>query len=140
MALDQGTTSSRTILFDKSGTIVSMAQKEFTQYYPQPGWVEHDPKEIWQSQLEVAKAALADAHVSAEQVVAIGITNQRETAIVWDKRTGEPVYNAIVWQCRRTAQMIDGFQPEFCDYIKTNTGLVPDAYFSASKVKWILYN
>ncbi len=140
MALDQGTTSSRTILFDESGTIVGMAQKEFTQYYPQPGWVEHDPEEIWQSQLEVARAALVDANVSADQVAAIGITNQRETAIVWDKRTGKPVYNAIVWQCRRTAQMIDGFEPEFCNYIKANTGLVPDAYFSASKVKWILDN
>ncbi len=140
MALDQGTTSSRTIIFDEKGNIMGMAQKEFTQYYPKPGWVEHDPDEIWESQLSVARTALIHAGILAEQIAAVGITNQRETAIVWDKHTGKPVYNAIVWQCRRTAQMIDDFEPEFCEHIKKTTGLVPDAYFSASKVKWILDN
>ena len=106
MALDQGTTSSRCILFDKAGAIRSMSQKEFTQIYPKPGWVEHNPKEIWSSQLSVAAECMAMAGVSAEQIAAIGITNQRETTILWDKNTGEPVYNAIVWQCRRTSDMI----------------------------------
>ena len=140
MALDQGTTSSRAIIFDEKGTVLGMAQKEFAQYYPQPGWVEHNPLEIWESQLEVAKCALKAAGVCPQEIAAIGITNQRETAVVWDKRTGKPVYPAIVWQCRRTAPMIDGFEPEFSEYIKEHTGLVPDAYFSASKVKWILDN
>ena len=140
MALDQGTTSSRAIIFDEKGTVLGMAQKEFAQYYPQPGWVEHNPLEIWESQLEVAKCALKAARVCPQEIAAIGITNQRETAVVWDKRTGKPVYPAIVWQCRRTAPMIDGFEPEFSEYIKEHTGLVPDAYFSASKVKWILDN
>ena len=140
MALDQGTTSSRAIIFDEKGTVLGMAQKEFAQYYPQPGWVEHNPLEIWESQLEVAKCALKEAGVCPQEIAAIGITNQRETAVVWDKRTGKPVYPAIVWQCRRTAPMIDGFEPEFSEYIKEHTGLVPDAYFSASKVKWILDN
>lgn len=140
MALDQGTTSSRAIVFDEKGTVLGMAQKEFAQYYPQPGWVEHNPLEIWESQLEVAKCALKGAGVCPQEIAAIGITNQRETAVVWDKRTGKPVYPAIVWQCRRTAPMIDGFEPEFSEYIKEHTGLVPDAYFSASKVKWILDN
>ena len=108
MALDQGTTSSRCILFDQNGSICSMAQKEFTQIYPQAGWVEHNPREIWASQLAVAIEAMANIGVSAAQIAGIGITNQRETTVVWDKESGEPVYNAIVWQCRRTAEYIDG--------------------------------
>ena len=141
MALDQGTTSSRCILFDEAGKIVSVAQKEFTQIYPQPGWVEHNPMEIWSSQFSVAVEAMANHGVRCEDIAAIGITNQRETTIVWDKNTGEPVYNAIVWQCRRTAYMMDELiYGEFADYIKEHTGLLPDAYFSASKLKWILDN
>ena len=141
MALDQGTTSSRCILFDKKGNICSMAQREFKQYYPNPGWVEHNPMEIWSSQLAVAIEAMAMIGAKAEEVGAIGITNQRETTIVWDKETGEPVYPAIVWQCRRTAEMIDSLKAEgFDKVIKEKTGLVPDAYFSASKIAWILKN
>jgi len=141
MALDQGTTSSRCILFDKSGNICSMAQKEFTQIYPQPGWVEHNPKEIWSSQLAVATECMAMIGAGAEQVAAIGITNQRETTILWDKNTGEPVYNAIVWQCRRTAPMIEELKKDgFDQVIRERTGLIPDAYFSASKIAWILEN
>ncbi len=140
MALDQGTTSSRTIIFDGDGTAVGTAQQEFTQYYPNPGWVEHDAMEIWQSQLTVAREAVEKAGIEASQIAAIGITNQRETTIVWNRHTGEPVYKAIVWQCRRTAEMVDDFDEEFSRYIKKTTGLVPDAYFSASKVKWILDN
>ena len=128
MALDQGTTSSRCILFDKGGNICSMAQKEFTQIYPKPGWVEHNPVEIWSSQLAVLTEAMAMAGADGEDICGIGITNQRETTIVWDKETGEPVYNAIVWQCRRTAPKIE------------RTGLVPDAYFSGTKIAWILDN
>lgn len=139
MALDQGTTSSRCILFDKSGNICSMAQKEFTQIYPQPGWVEHNPMEIWSSQLAVATEAMAMLGAGAEQISAIGITNQRETTILWDRNTGEPVYNAIVWQCRRTADMIDALKEDgFDQVIREKTGLIPDAYFSASKIAWIL--
>ena len=140
MALDQGTTSSRCILFDKKGNIRAKAQKEYTQYYPQPGWVEHDPKEIWSSQYSVMAEALALLSED-EKIVSIGITNQRETTIVWDKETGEPIYHAIVWQCRRTADKIDFLkerEPELCDYIIKTTGLIPDAYFSASKIAWIL--
>ncbi|MBR3770426.1 MAG: glycerol kinase GlpK [Lachnospiraceae bacterium] len=141
MALDQGTTSSRCILFDKKGNICSMAQREFKQYYPNLGWVEHNPMEIWSSQLAVAIEAMAMIGAKAEEVGAIGITNQRETTIVWDKETGEPVYPAIVWQCRRTAEMIDGLKAEGFDKVITEkTGLVPDAYFSASKIAWILKN
>ncbi|MBO5986477.1 MAG: glycerol kinase GlpK [Lachnospiraceae bacterium] len=141
MALDQGTTSSRCILFDKAGNICSMAQKEFGQIYPKPGWVEHDPKEIWSSQLAVAIEAMARIGVSAAQVSAIGITNQRETTIVWDKATGEPVYNAIVWQCRRTADRIEKLKEDGLEaYVREKTGLIPDAYFSASKIAWILDN
>lgn len=136
MALDQGTTSSRCILFDKAGAIRSMSQKEFTQIYPKPGWVEHNPKEIWSSQLSVATECMAMAGVSAEQIAAIGITNQRETTILWDKNTGEPVYNAIVWQCRRTSDMIEELKKDgFDKKIREKTGLVPDAYFSASKLR-----
>ncbi len=141
MALDQGTTSSRCILFDKKGMIQSVAQKEFTQYYPQPGWVEHNPMEIWSSELSVATEAMALIGAKADDIAAIGITNQRETTILWDKNTGEPVYNAIVWQCRRTAGMIDSMvEAGHSDMIRNKTGLVPDAYFSASKIKWILDN
>lgn len=141
MALDQGTTSSRCILFDKSGNICSMSQKEFTQIYPQPGWVEHNPMEIWSSQLAVATECMAMVGATHEDIAGIGITNQRETTILWDKRTGEPVYNAIVWQCRRTADMIEELKRDgFDGKIRERTGLIPDAYFSASKIAWILKN
>ena len=139
MALDQGTTSSRCILFDKQGNICSMAQKEFTQIYPQPGWVEHNPMEIWSSQLGVAIESMAVLGITDDQIEAIGITNQRETTILWDKNTGEPVYNAIVWQCRRTSDMIEELKKDGFDKIlREKTGLIPDAYFSASKIAWIL--
>lgn len=139
MALDQGTTSSRCILFDKTGKICSSAQKEFTQQYPKPGWVEHNPLEIWSSQLSVAVEAMGKIGVDTSQIAAIGITNQRETTIVWDKNTGKPVYNAIVWQCRRTADMINKLTEKgFDKIIKEKTGLIPDAYFSGTKIKWIL--
>lgn len=141
MALDQGTTSSRCILFNKKGEIQSMAQKEFSQIYPKPGWVEHNPMEIWSSQLAVTTEAMAMVGASPKDIVGIGITNQRETTIVWDKVTGEPVYNAIVWQCRRTAEKVDELVAEgYGDMIREKTGLVPDAYFSATKVAWILEN
>lgn len=141
MALDQGTTSSRCILFDKGGNICSMSQKEFTQFYPQPGWVEHNPMEIWSSQLAVATECMAMLGVDAQQISGIGITNQRETTILWDKNTGEPVYNAIVWQCRRTSDMIEELKKDgFDQIIRQKTGLIPDAYFSASKIAWILDN
>jgi glycerol kinase len=141
MALDQGTTSSRCIIFDRAGTIVSSAQKEFAQIYKEDGWVEHDPMEIWESQLSVAKAAMKKINVIAEDIAAIGITNQRETTVVWDKRTGIPVYNAIVWQCRRTAGYCDELRAKgFDSNIKEKTGLVLDAYFSGTKIKWILDN
>ena len=116
-----------------------MAQKEFTQFYPQPGWVEHNPREIWSSQLAVATEAMANVGAEAEDICAIGITNQRETTIVWDRETGEPVYNAIVWQCRRTAEKIDAIvNAGYTERIREKTGLVPDAYFSGSKIAWIL--
>lgn len=141
LALDQGTTSSRGIIFDKDARIKAIAQKEFDQYYPQPGWVEHNPREIWSSQISVAREAMANMGIDASDIAAIGITNQRETTIVWDKETGEPVYNAIVWQCRRTAPMIDKIvEAGRTDMISEKTGLVPDAYFSASKIAWILDN
>ena len=141
MALDQGTTSSRCILFDKKGNICSMAQKEFTQIYPKPGWVEHNPMEIWSSQLSVTMEAMAKVGAGPKDIAGIGITNQRETAIVWNKETGEPVYNAIVWQCRRTAEKIDELTAGgHTDMIKERTGLVPDAYFSGTKIAWILDN
>ena len=139
MALDQGTTSSRCILFDEKGEIRSVAQREFTQIYPEPGWVEHDPMEIWSSQFSVMMACMANIGAHGEDVAAIGITNQRETAIVWDKATGMPVYNAIVWQCRRTADMIDRLKEDgLADMVREKTGLIPDAYFSGSKIAWIL--
>ena len=141
MALDQGTTSSRCILFDKSGNICAVVNKEFKQYYPQPGWVEHDAMEIWNTTLEVARAAMAKLNVKAESIAAIGITNQRETTVVWDRETGEPIAKAIVWQCRRTSEIIDGLVHDgWSDKIREKTGLVPDAYFSGSKIKWLLDN
>lgn len=139
MALDQGTTSSRCILFDKKGNICSMAQKEFTQIYPKPGWVEHNPMEIWSSQLAVLTEAMAMVGASPEDISGIGITNQRETTIVWDRKTGEPVYNAIVWQCRRTAGRIDELTAAgYGEMITEKTGLIADAYFSGTKIAWIL--
>ena len=141
MAMDQGTTSSRCILFDREGTQVSSAQREFTQIFPKPGWVEHDPMEIWSSQISVAAEAMGRAGVGPEAIAAIGITNQRETTIVWDRHTGLPVYNAIVWQCRRTADRADALKEQgWSDLIKEHTGLLPDAYFSATKLAWILDN
>ncbi|MBE6748069.1 MAG: glycerol kinase GlpK [Ruminococcaceae bacterium] len=141
LALDQGTTSSRTIVFDKKGNIVSKAQFEFTQIYPKSGWVEHDPYEIWESQLHSLQVALQNGNIKAEEIAAVGITNQRETTICWERDTGKPVYNAIVWQCRRTAPICEklkemGLEP----YVKEHTGLLIDAYFSATKIKWILDN
>jgi glycerol kinase len=141
LAFDQGTTSSRAIVFDKNGSIISVAQKEFRQIFPQPGWVEHDATEIWSTQLGVATEALAKANINANEIAAIGITNQRETTVIWERATGQPIYNAIVWQDRRTSQ--------FCNELKANgtnklirekTGLMVDAYFSATKIKWILDN
>ncbi|AJD31313.1 MULTISPECIES: glycerol kinase GlpK [Clostridium] len=141
MSLDQGTTSSRCIIFNKKGEVVSVAQKEFTQIYPKAGWVEHDPLEIWGKQAGVAGEALNIARISPEQIAGIGITNQRETTVVWNKRTGMPVYNAIVWQCRRTAGYCDELREKNIDKtIKEKTGLMLDAYFSATKIKWILDN
>ena len=140
MALDAGTTSNRCILFNEKGEMCSVAQKEFTQYFPKPGWVEHDANEIWTTQLGVALSAMNQVGASAADIAAIGITNQRETTILWERATGRPVYNAIVWQCRRTAPIVDELlkTPGMDEYIRENTGLVPDAYFSATKIKWIL--
>ncbi len=141
MALDQGTTSSRAIIFNHEGEIVQVAQKEFTQYYPKPGWVEHDPMEIWGTQSGVLREVLETAGIRPQEIAAIGITNQRETTVVWDKNTGRPIYNAIVWQCRRTANICDELKAKGLeDYIRENTGLVIDAYFSGTKIKWILDN
>ena len=141
MALDAGTTSNRCILFDEAGNICSMAQKEFRQIFPNPGWVEHDANEIWSTQLGVAVEAMNMINAKANDIAAIGITNQRETAIVWDKETGEPVYNAIVWQCRRTSDMADALKAKGLEEsFRQKTGLIIDAYFSATKIKWILDN
>ena len=141
MALDQGTTSSRCILFNREGRICSVAQKEFTQYYPQPGWVEHNPLEIWSSQLSVAVEAMGKIGADIKEIAAIGITNQRETTICFSKKTGKPVYPAIVWQCRRTSDMIEQMRADGFDrIIRERTGLVPDPYFSGTKIKWILKN
>lgn len=139
LALDQGTTSSRAILFDRKARVVSLAQREIRQIYPQPGWVEHDPLEIWESQLAVAREAIASAGVKGSQIAALGITNQRETTVLWDRSTGTPVHNAIVWQCRRSAAICDalkagGWEPA----VRQRTGLVIDAYFSGSKIQWLL--
>ena len=141
MALDAGTTSNRCILFNERGEICSSAQKEFRQYFPQPGWVEHDALEIWETQLSVARDAIAKLGISAREIAAIGITNQRETTILWDKRNGKPIYHAIVWQCRRTAPYCDSLQEQgYTEKIREKTGLLIDAYFSATKIKWILDN
>ncbi len=142
MALDQGTTSSRCILFDHEGNICSKAQMEYKQHYPQPGWVEHDAFDIWSSQIAVAAEAMSRIGAGAEDIAGIGITNQRETTIVWDKKTGVPVCHAIVWQCRRTAPIVDELKQRegFAEMIRAKTGLIPDAYFSATKLKWILDN
>ena len=141
LAFDQGTTSSRAIVFDKNGSIVSVAQKEFTQIFPQPGWVEHDANEIWSTQFGVAAEAITKAGLSAEDIAAIGITNQRETTVVWERATGKPIYNAIVWQDRRTAAFCDSLKASGTDkLIQQKTGLVVDSYFSATKIKWILDN
>ena len=140
LALDQGTTSSRAIVFDRKGNIRAIAQKEFEQIYPQPGWVEHNPLEIWSSQLSVSAEAIVKAGVVAKDVHAIGITNQRETTVVWDKETGQPVYNAIVWQDRRTSAYCDSIRETHGDIIRKRTGLIIDSYFSATKVRWILEN
>ena len=141
LALDQGTTSSRAILFDEMQNIVSVAQKEFTQYYPQSGWVEHNPMEIYSSIYGVMMEVISQSDIHARDIAAIGITNQRETTVVWDKTTGKPIYNAIVWQCRRTAPICDELERRgLRDYIKKTTGLVLDAYFSGTKIKWILDN
>ena len=141
LALDQGTTSSRTIAFDKKGRIVSKAQFEFEQIYPNSGWVEHNPYEILDSQLRSLSSALMNGKINPKEIAAIGITNQRETTILWDKETGKPVYNAIVWQCRRTAPICEKLKEEGLeDYVKEHTGLLIDAYFSATKIKWILDN
>lgn len=139
LALDQGTTSSRAILFDAEQNIIAVAQKEFTQFYPRQGWVEHDAMEIWSSQYAVMMEVIAKADISASEIAAIGITNQRETTILWDKDTGRPIHNAIVWQCRRTADRVDDLLAKgYGDHIRAVTGLVPDAYFSATKIQWIL--
>ena len=141
MALDAGTTSNRCILFNEKGEMCSVAQKEFTQYFPKPGWVEHDAEEIWSTQLEVAQEAMKNLGVTAADIAAIGITNQRETTIVWDKNTGEPIHHAIVWQCRRTSEYCDSLKEKgLVDKIRSKTGLVIDAYFSGTKVRWLLEN
>ena len=141
MALDAGTTSNRCILFNRSGEMCSVAQKEFTQYFPKPGWVEHDADEIWSTILEVARQALANVGANASDIASIGITNQRETTVVWDRYSGEPVYNAIVWQCRRTSEYADSLKEKgLTETIRNKTGLVIDAYFSGTKLKWILDN
>jgi len=141
LALDQGTTSSRAILFDKNGSIKAVEQQEFSQFFPKPGWVEHDAIEIWKSQLQVAQNVLSAAGVSAKEIAAIGITNQRETTVIWDKNTGQPIHKAIVWQDRRTADICDSLKKRGLErHIKNATGLVADAYFSGTKVKWLLDN
>jgi glycerol kinase len=139
LSLDEGTTSARAIVFDRESTIHGVGQYEFPQHYPKPGWVEHNPEEVWDAQLRAVKTAIERAKIEPTQIAAIGITNQRETTLVWDKE-GRPLYNAIVWQCRRTADMIEKIKREYGELIKEKTGLVPDAYFSASKLKWLLDN
>jgi len=134
IALDQGTTSSRALLFNEEGDILSIAQQEFRQIFPQPGWVEHDPKEILSTQMGVLQKVMADKNIKASEIVAIGITNQRETTVIWDKKTGEPVYNAIVWQDKRTASICEALKKQGLeDYVRQNTGLVIDSYFSGTK-------
>ena len=139
LSIDQGTTSCRALVFDENCEVKGIAQKEFTQFFPSEGWVEHDAKEIWVSQATVAKEAMLKLNINQDEVAAIGITNQRETTVVWDRKTGEPVYNAIVWQDRRTAEYCDELRAQgYAEKIKSKTGLIVDAYFSATKVKWIL--
>lgn len=139
LALDQGTTSSRAMVFDTEGRVIALAQRPFEQLFPQPGWVEHRPEDIWNSQLGAAREALRMAGITAREVAALGVTNQRETTLVWDRTTGEPIGNAIVWQCRRTAARCDELrQTSAAHLIQSRTGLVVDAYFSASKVEWML--
>ncbi len=139
LALDQGTTSSRAILFDTEQNIAGVSQREFTQYFPKDGWVEHDPEEIWRTERAVMENVLRESGVRASEVLAVGITNQRETTVLWDRETGKPIYNAIVWQCRRTADIVEGLlKMGLGEHIRSVTGLVPDAYFSATKIKWIL--
>ncbi len=141
LALDQGTTSSRAILFDRSGSVAAVAQEEFRQIYPVPGWVEHDPEDIWNTQIRVARRALADGGVSSCQIAAVGITNQRETTVLWDRNTGVPVYNAIVWQCRRTAPICESLAAAgLAETVRSRTGLVLDPYFSGTKIRWMLDN
>ena len=140
LSLDQGTTSSRAIIFDHSGKIVSIAQKEFRQHYPQAGWVEHDAMEIWSSQASVLTESIIKAGLRPSDIDAIGITNQRETTVIWDRKTGQPVCNAIVWQDRRTSSYCDGIRQSHGKIIQEKTGLIVDAYFSASKIRWILDN
>ncbi|WP_297550201.1 glycerol kinase GlpK [Thermococcus sp.] len=139
LSLDEGTTSARAIIFDRESNILGIGQYEFPQHYPKPGWVEHNPEEIWEAQFRAIKTALERAKIEPNQIAAIGVTNQRETTIVWD-RNGKSLYNAIVWQCRRTAEMVEEIKREYGDMIRQKTGLVPDAYFSASKLKWLLDN
>src|SRR5277367_3374518 len=139
IALDQGTTSSRAVLFDEQGKIVGIEQQEFQQFFPQSGWVEHDPKEIFTSQLEVLSRLITKNKISASSIAAMGITNQRETTIIWNKKTSEPIHNAIVWQDQRTAPICEELKTKgLSDYVKENTGLVIDSYFSGTKIKWIL--
>src|SRR4051812_38827663 len=140
LSFDQGTTSSRSIIFDLHGNIVSLAQKEFTQIFLQPAWVEHDATEIWSTQLGTAAEAITKAGLTVNDIAAIGITNQRETTVVWDKQTGKPLYNAIVWQDRRTTDYCDSLKADHTKFIHQKTGLIIDAYFSATKLKWILDN
>jgi len=138
LALDQGTTTSRAILFNHSGAVIALSQKPFRQIYPQGGWVEHDPEEIWQTQYEAAREAIEQAQITAEQIAAIGITNQRETTLVWERKTGKPVYNAIVWQCRRSADICRELKAlGYTDMVREKTGLVLDPYFSGSKLMWL---
>ncbi|MDP3833041.1 MAG: FGGY family carbohydrate kinase, partial [Hydrogenophaga sp.] len=137
LALDQGTSSSRSIVFDRAGRVVTMAQREFRQIYPQPGWVEHDPRDLWQTQIETAREALKQANLRADQIQAVGITNQRETTVVWNRQTGEPVYNAIVWQDRRAEATCAALRERgLTDTVLQKTGLRIDAYFSGTKLKW----
>ena len=140
LALDEGTTSARAIVFDKESRILGLGQHGFPQIYPQPGWVEHDPEEIWRAQMKAIKDAIKGAHLEPSKIAAIGVTNQRETTILWDKSSGKPVYNAIVWQCRRTADMVEDLKKNYGELFKLKTGLIPDSYFSGPKIKWLLNN
>lgn len=140
LALDEGTTSARAIVFNRESKILGLGQQNFPQIYPRPGWVEHDPEEIWRAQIKAVKDALRNAHLEPSKIAAIGITNQRETVILWDKSSGKPVYNAIVWQCRRTADMVEDLKKSYRKLFKSKTGLIPDSYFSGPKIKWLLDN